>query len=88
MDTTLCGLMLYEPDAVGLLDIESARQKVGLQLLEKSKSCVLANVLGSALGIWHTLRFTRGWREELTSPENNLSPVDEGFSMALMRISF
>lgn len=80
--------MLYEPDTVSLLDIESDRQKVGLQLLEKSKSYVLANVLGSALGIWHTLRFTRDWGEELTSPENKLSPVNERFSMELMRISF
>ncbi len=55
---------------------------------ENSKSYVLANILGSALGMWYTHRFTRGWGEELASVEDNLSSVDEGFSMELMRISF
>ena len=32
---------------------------------ENTKLYVLANMVGSAAGIWYTHRFTRGWGEEL-----------------------
>ena len=51
LDATLYELMFYGPGTVSLLNIETDRRKVRLQRLEKSKSYVLANVLGSALGI-------------------------------------
>ena len=55
---------------------------------ENTKSYVLANMVGSAAGIWYAHRFTRGWGEELASTEGVQPEVDEGFSMEFIRISF
>lgn len=55
---------------------------------ENTKSYVLANMVGSAAGIWYTHRFTRGWGEELTSADTVQPATDEGFSLELIRLSF
>ncbi len=55
---------------------------------ENTKSYVLANILGSALGLWYTHRFTRDWGEKPVSASSDQPALDEGFSMELMRISF
>lgn len=55
---------------------------------ENTKSYVLANMVGSAAGIWYAHRFTRGWGEELTSADTVQPATDESFSLELVRISF
>ena len=55
---------------------------------ENTKSYVLANMVGSAAGIWYAHRFTRGWGEELTSADTVQPATDEGFSLELIRMSF
>lgn len=57
---------------------------------ENTKSYVLANMVGSAAGMWYAHRFTRGWGEELSSAEDvHVQPeADEIFSLELIRISF
>ena len=55
---------------------------------ENTKSYALANMVGSAAGIWYTHRFTRGWGEELTSADTVQPATDESFSLELVRISF
>ena len=57
---------------------------------ENTKSYVLANMVGSAAGMWYTHRFTRGWGEEPASAEDvHAQPeADEIFSLELIRISF
>ena len=57
---------------------------------ENTKSYVLANMVGSAAGMWYAHRFTRGWGEELSSAEDvHVQPeADEIFSLELIRLSF
>ena len=55
---------------------------------DSTKSYVLANILGSVVGIWYTHRFTRGWGEELASAGGDQPAADESFSLELIRISF
>ena len=55
---------------------------------ENTKSYVLANMVGSAAGIWYAHRFTRGWGEELTSADTVQPATDESFSLELVRMSF
>ena len=55
---------------------------------ENTKSYVVANIVGSAAGMWYTHRFTRGWGEELASTDSVQPETDEIFSLELIRISF
>lgn len=55
---------------------------------ENTKLYVLANMVGSAVGIWYAHRFTRDWGEELTSTDTVQPATDESFSLELIRISF
>ena len=55
---------------------------------ENTKSYVLANMVGSAAGIWYAHRFTRGWGEELTSADTVQPATDGSFSLELVRMSF
>ena len=55
---------------------------------ERTKSYVLANMLGAAAGMWYAHRFTRGWSEKFASKEGDEPAIDESFSLELIRISF
>lgn len=55
---------------------------------ERTKSYVMANMLGSAVGMWYAHRFTRGWGEDLAAKTSEDPASGEGFSLELIRISF
>jgi hypothetical protein len=50
---------------------------------EDSRPYVLANILGSAVGIWYTHRFTRGWGEKSASASNNQVSISDRVTVSL-----
>lgn len=55
---------------------------------ERTKSYVLANMLGAAAGMWYAHRFTRGWGEEVASQGSDEVGGGDVFSLELIRLSF
>ncbi|MBI1928390.1 hypothetical protein HYR99_29620 [Candidatus Poribacteria bacterium] len=50
---------------------------------EDSKPYVLASILGSAVGMWYTHRFTRGWGEKTASAINSQSSPSNRVAVSL-----
>jgi len=51
--------------------------------VDVSKPYVLASILGSAVGIWYTHRFTRGWGEKFASASNNQVSISDRVTVSL-----